>query len=35
VGDPDAIGPDGTVHLRAYLSHANVHWFAACCTDCG
>jgi hypothetical protein len=33
--DPDAIGPDGTVRLRCYLRHENIHWFAAGCTDCG
>jgi hypothetical protein len=27
----DAIGTGGTVRLRAYLPHANVHWFAAGC----
>jgi hypothetical protein len=31
----DAIGPDGTVRLRFYLAHANVHRFAAGCTACG
>jgi hypothetical protein len=35
MSDPDAIGPDGTVRLRCYLRHANIHWFAAGCTDCG
>jgi hypothetical protein len=35
MSDPDAIGPDGTVRLRCYLPHENIHWFAAGCTDCG
>jgi hypothetical protein len=35
LNDPDAIGPDGTVRLRFYLAHANAHWFAAGCTECG
>jgi hypothetical protein len=34
-GDPGAVGPDGTVRLRRYLRHANMHWFSAGCTDCG
>jgi hypothetical protein len=34
-GDPDAIGPDGTVRLRRYLRHADFHWFSAGCPDCG
>jgi hypothetical protein len=33
--DPDAIGPDGVVRLRAYLPHETVFWFAATCTGCG
>jgi hypothetical protein len=35
MSDPGAIGPDGTVRLRCYLRHENVHWFAAGCPDCG
>jgi hypothetical protein len=31
MSDPDATGPDGTVRLRRYLRHENVHWFAAGC----
>jgi hypothetical protein len=34
-GDPDAIGLDGTVRLRAYLPHETMFWFAATCTGCG
>jgi hypothetical protein len=34
-GDPDVIGPDGTVRLRRYLPHERMHWFSAGCTDCG
>jgi hypothetical protein len=30
-GDPDAIGPDGTVRLRCYLPLANTLWFSAGC----
>jgi hypothetical protein len=33
--NPDAIGPDGTVRLRCYVRHADMHWFAAGCPDCG
>src|SRR4051812_22557682 len=29
--DPDAIGPDGTVRLRAYLTMANSVWLSAGC----
>src|SRR4051794_29415003 len=29
--DPDAIGPDGTVRLRAYLPMADSLWFSAGC----
>jgi hypothetical protein len=29
--DPDDIGPDGTVRLRAYLTMANSLWFSAGC----
>jgi hypothetical protein len=36
--DPDAIGPVGTVRLRAYLTMANSLWLSAGCegeADCG
>jgi hypothetical protein len=30
----DDIGPDGTVRLRCYLPHADIHYFAATCPTC-
>jgi hypothetical protein len=30
-GDPDALGPDGTVRLRCYLPLADTLWFSAGC----
>lgn len=31
----EALGPDGTVRLGAYLPVADAHWFALICGGCG
>ena len=33
-GDPDAIGEDGTVRLRAYAKSADWRWFSCVCSGC-
>ena len=33
-GDPDAIGEDGTVRLRAYAKSADWLWFSCVCSGC-